>query len=287
MGDRSLKQVVLISGTSTGLGQSIALLAAKRGWTVYATMRDIGKASLLQDSAKSLGIEVKLLQMDVQDSASVTAAVAVVMAAEGRIDVLINNAGSGFVRTTEQATEADAQWIMDVNFMGVLRATKAVLPHMRAARSGRVINISSVGGLVGQPFNEIYCASKFAVEGYTESLASYVTPSFGVHFTAVEPGGIRSEFATSALRHIAETGGMLKDEYAPILQTYFAGFQQRGSSNSQTPDEVAQVVLEVMASDNPPVRVRTSDWAEAFCHVKTSADPDGKLLQEQVIKQFL
>jgi NAD(P)-dependent dehydrogenase (short-subunit alcohol dehydrogenase family) len=282
-----MTKVVLVTGTSTGLGLGIAILAAQRGHVVYATMRDLRKTGPLQDSAMALGVKVNILHMDVQDSASVNAAVATVIAAEGRIDVLINNAGAGFVRTTEQATEADVQWIMDVNFMGVMRATKAVLPHMRAARSGRVINISSVGGLVGQPFNEIYCAAKFAVEGYTESLACYVTPHFGVHFTAVEPGGIKSEFAASAFRHLTETGGMLQDEYLPILQTYIAGFQQRGTSTSQTSDEVAKVVLDVMEMPDPPVRVRTSEWAEEFCKLKTGMDPDGKQQRQMVFDRFL
>jgi NAD(P)-dependent dehydrogenase (short-subunit alcohol dehydrogenase family) len=82
---------------------------------------------------------------------------------------------------------------------------------------GHVLNISSVGGLVGQPFNEIYCAAKFAVEGYTEAMASYITPSFGINFTCVEPGGINTEFAPNVLKHVSKTGGMLEDEYLPIL----------------------------------------------------------------------
>ena len=106
-----------------------------------------------------------------------------VIADHGHIDVLVANAGVGFVRSTEQATEAEVQWVMDVNFMGLVRCTKAVLPHMRTARGGRVIAVSSIGGLAGQPFNEIYCASKFAVEGFTESLAAYVGHSFNIHFS--------------------------------------------------------------------------------------------------------
>ncbi len=284
-----MTKTVLITGTSSGLGLSIAVQAAQAGHKVYATMRNLDKRDALEEAARAAGVEVSVLQLDVQDSASIAAAVETVMDADGRIDTLINNAGAGYVRTTEQATEEDINWVMDVNFMGVVRCTKAVLPHMRKARSGHVITISSVGGLVGQPFNEIYCAAKFAVEGYSEALASYVSPHFGIHFTTVEPGGIQSEFATSVLKHVQETGGMLEDEYLPILQKYIGGAENRQDAGDiyQTADEVAAVVLECMAAEAPPIRTRTSKWGETFTRFKTEPDPTGKKQQAAVIEQFL
>jgi NAD(P)-dependent dehydrogenase (short-subunit alcohol dehydrogenase family) len=178
---------------------------------------------------------------------------------------------------------------MDLNFMGVMRCTKAVLPHMRTARSGHVVNISSVGGLVGQPFNEIYCAAKFAVEGYTESLACYVTPSFGINFTSVEPGGIRTEFVANVMAQVAGSGGVLDDEYKPILDKYLGAARNRQAASSayQTADEAAAVVVDVIEAESPPIRVRTSAWAEEFTKLKTLADPDGKKLQAEVIERFL
>ncbi len=284
-----MPKVILITGTSTGLGVQIAVQAAQSGHTVYATMRNLAKRGILDAAASDAGVNFNVLELDVQNSASVNAAVDQIIANEGRIDKLINNAGAGFVRTTEQASEEDVAWVMDVNFMGVVRCTKAVMPHMRAARSGHVITISSVGGLVGQPFNEIYCAAKFAVEGYTEALASYVTPNFGIHFSTVEPGGIQSEFATNVLKHVEATGGMLEDEYLPILQKYIGGAQARmdGSDIYQTSEQVASVVMGVVEASDPPIRVRTSNWGEAFTRLKTEADPDGKKQQAAVIEQFL
>ncbi len=282
-----MKKVVLITGCSAGLGISIAVQAAQKGHIVYATMRNLDKSAQLEEAAQAANVTLEILALDVASSASVNACIDSVFAAQGRIDVLINNAGSGFVRSTEQASEEDIEWIMNVNFMGVVRTTKAVIGAMREARSGHIINISSVGGLVGQPFNEIYCASKFAVEGYTESLACYVQPSFGVNFTSVEPGGIRSEFANAALAHVQATGGMLEDEYLPIIQKYIGGAQARGDSAYQSCDEVAEVVIQCMESENPPVRTRTSQWANAFCELKTTADPDGLKLQRQVYETFL
>ena len=280
-----MSKIVLITGTSTGLGISIAVQAAQAGHTVYATMRNTQKREALDRAA---GVSLSVLQLDVQDTASVTNAVETVIAEQGRIDVLVNNAGMGFARSLEQADEADIEKILDINYMGVARCTKAVMPHMRKARAGHVINISSVGGLVGQPFNEVYCGAKFAVEGLTESMASYITPSFGIHFTAVEPGGISSEFANTVMEQIAQTGGMLEDEYLPILQKYVAGAQNRQDTGIfQTADEVAEVVMQVMGAENPPVRTRTSEWAEAFTKLKTGLDPDGLKQQAQVIEQFL
>lgn len=282
-----MKKVVVITGCSAGLGISIAVQAAQRGHIVYATMRTLDKSAKLEEAAKRANVALEILPLDVASSESVNACMEKIFAAQGRIDVLINNAGSGFVRSTEQASEEDIEWIMNVNFMGVVRTTKAVIAAMREARSGHIINISSVGGLVGQPFNEIYCASKFAVEGYTESLACYVQPTFGIKFTSVEPGGIRSEFANAALAHVQSTGGMLNDEYLPIIQKYIGGAQARGESAYQSCDEVAEVVIQCMESENPPIRTRTSAWSNAFCELKTAADPDGLKLQKEVYETFL
>ena len=192
-----MSKVILITGTSTGLGISIAIRAARAGHTVFATMRNLDKREALDAAAQAADVSLNVLQLDVQDAVSVSTAVAQLLEEQGRVDTLINNAGLGFARNIEQTTEAEILRIMDINFMGVMRCTKAVLPAMRAAKSGHVENISSVGGLVGQPFNEIYCGAKFAVEGFTEALASYVTPGFGVNFSLVEPGGITTEFANT------------------------------------------------------------------------------------------
>jgi NAD(P)-dependent dehydrogenase (short-subunit alcohol dehydrogenase family) len=284
-----MKKIMLITGTSTGLGVAVAVAAAKEGFTVYASMRNLAKRGLLDTALAEAGVTAYVIALDVEASDSVTAAVAGIIAAEGRIDVLVNNAGVGFARTLEQATEADMQWVLNVNVMGVIRAIKAVMPVMRGQKTGRVINISSVGGLVGQPFHEVYCASKFAVEGITESMATYVTPEFGIHFTAVEPGGIRSEFAAGVMRNIAETGGMIEDTYLPVLQRYIGNAQGRMEDGDtyQTAEDVARVVLDVATMADPPVRVRTSNWSENFSRFKTGADPDGRMQRDMVVRDML
>lgn len=286
-----MKKIAIVTGTSSGLGEAVALQLAAQGFKTYATMRNTSKASTVLVSAAESD-SLTILPLDVQNTASVNQAIEHIMQTEGRIDLLINNAGAGFVRTTEQATEAEIDWVMDVNFNGVVRCTKAVLPHMRSQRSGHIINITSVGGLVGQPFNEFYCAAKFAVEGYTESLASYVQPSFGIAFSLVEPGGIQTAFAKSALAQFQGGGGMTDDEYKPVLECYMGGAAARAASGEsastyQTSEQVSAVIMECVNAENPPLRVRTSEWAESFTRLKTQVDPDGTVLRDQVIATFL
>lgn len=286
-----MDKVVLITGCSTGLGLATAVLFAQNGYKVYATMRKLQKKDVLLKLAESANVHVHIDQLDVTDTDSVEACVQRILSAEGKIDILINNAGAGYIRSTEQATEDEYTYVTDVNYHGVVRCTKAVLPHMRTARKGHIINITSVGGLVGQPFNEFYCAAKFAVEGYTESLASYIPQHFGINFTLVEPGGIKTEFANTVLANAMKTGGMLDDEYLPILQKYIGGAQKRAAEGEaqvyQTSEEVAQVILDIASQDNPPIRTRTSDWSNAFCHLKTTGDPDGTKLVQDVRDRFL
>lgn len=146
-------------------------------------MRHLEKQDALIQLSQQDGIDLEVKQLDVTNLDHINQVVTDIINTEGRIDILINNAGAGFVKTTELASDDEIMWQLNLNLMGVIRMTKAVLPYMRNQRDGRIINISSVGGLVGQPFNEIYCATKFGVEGYTEAMASYVQPEFNIKFT--------------------------------------------------------------------------------------------------------
>ncbi|MEM9600589.1 MAG: SDR family oxidoreductase [Pseudomonadota bacterium] len=286
-----MTHTILITGCSTGLGVAMSVMAAKAGHRVVATMRNLDKRETLDAALTDACVSADIRALDVTDQASIDACISAVLKDHGGIDVLINNAGAAQLRTTEQASDAELQWITDVNYYGVVRMTKAVLPTMREARSGRIINISSVGGLVGQPFNDFYCAAKFAVEGYTESLASYVGPAFGIHFSLIEPGGIATEFANNVMAHLAASGGVLEDAYKPLLEAYVGGARRRSESGSsfayQSADEVAEVVMKVMQSDTPPLRTRTSEWSEDFTRLKTQGDPTGRQQVQDVVERFL
>ena len=287
-----MKKNVLITGTSSGVGYESALLFARNGFKVYASMRNLSKREKLKEQATAEGLDLSLIQLDVTDLDSIQAAVETIVTSDGKIDMLINNAGAGFGKTTEQASIEEIKWVTEVNYLGVVYCCRAVIPHMRKQRSGHIINITSVGGLVGQPFNELYCGAKFAVEGYTESLAAYVSDPFNIKFSIVEPGGISTEFMKSAIANTASAEGQLASgEYLPIFEQYIAGTQARAGEGAeqvyQTGAEVAEVILQVAQNELPPLRVRTSKWAEALCHLKTAADPDGTKLVNQVKSSFL
>lgn len=282
---------VLITGTSTGVGFESAILFAKNGYKVYATMRNTKKSESLQKRIHEENLPIEILPLEVTDISSIKKAVNTIIENDGKIDILINNAGAGFAKTLEQTSEEEIKWVTDVNYLGVVYCTQAVLPHMRSQKSGSIINVTSVGGLVGQPFNELYCGAKFAVEGFIESLATYVGPFFNINFSLVEPGGISTEFMNSAISNTMVDGQFATGEYLPIFQKYLEGNQQRANESKeqvyQTPLEVAQVLLEVAQDENPPLRKRTSNWAEDFSKLKTASDPTGLKLVNQLTESFL
>lgn len=271
MSSASSSKVVLITGTSSGIGLAAAVASAQAGWRTVATLRDTGRADSLRKAAAEAGVELDIRQLDVVDEASVTAAVDGLIADYGRLDAVINNAGAGHLGTLENDSVADVRDVMEVNFFGVLNLSKAAFPHLRSA-GGRLITVTSVGGVVGQPFNEAYCAAKFAVEGYMESLAP-VAASVGVAVSVVEPGAVATEFVNNIgldlEAEIAAAG-----PYAPALDAYVNRTVAQFLNAAQTPAQVAETVLEALTADRPAFRLQTSDWARGFTGTKL-ADLDG------------
>jgi NAD(P)-dependent dehydrogenase (short-subunit alcohol dehydrogenase family) len=269
-------KTVLITGTSSGIGLAAAVAAARAGWQVVATMRDPGKAEPLRKAAAEAGVgeRVRVERLDVVDPGSIAACLDTVTAEYGRLDAVVNNAGAGQVGTIEQGTVDDVRAVMEVNFFGVVQVTRAALPHLRASR-GRLVTVTSVGGVVGQPFNEAYCAAKFAVEGFMESLAP-VAATVGVDVTVVEPGAVASEFVANVSLDVP---AMLAaaGPYAPALEAYIE--RTRASfGGAQSPADAAAPVVEALTADRPPFRVQTSGWARDFVGAKL-ADLDGSAVQ--------
>jgi NAD(P)-dependent dehydrogenase (short-subunit alcohol dehydrogenase family) len=265
----STERVVLITGTSTGIGLATAVRAARAGFRTVATLRDPARADRLREA----GVDLDIRPLDVTDAASVRAAIEGVLADYGRLDVLVNNAGAGHVGTLEQEPVSAVRETMEVNFFGVAETTKAALPALRAS-GGRVITVTSIGGAVGQPFNEAYCAAKFAVEGMMEALAP-VAAAQGVTVCVVEPGAVATEFVNNIAvdeRLFAEAG-----PYAESLRKYIANVT-KSFEGAQPADEVAGVVLDAMTADAPAFRIQTSKQAEQFVALKF-ADRDGSAVQ--------
>jgi short-subunit dehydrogenase len=286
-----MKKNVIITGTSTGVGFESAILFANNGFKVYATMRNLKKADTLKSKIKTDNLDIEILSLDVTNIESINLALETIINQDGKIDILVNNAGAGFAKTTEQSSIEEIKWVTEVNYLGVVYCTKAVLPFMRKQKTGQIISITSIGGLVGQPFNELYCGAKFGVEGFMEGLATYVSDAFNIKITCVEPGGIATEFMTSAIGKTVVEGQLSTGEYLPIFERYMAGNQKRAKESKeqvyQTALEVAEVILNVAKMGKPPLRVRTSKWAEKFCELKTQTDPDGTKIVNQIKESFL
>ncbi|MGC0316212.1 SDR family oxidoreductase [Kitasatospora acidiphila] len=261
-------KTVLLTGTSSGIGLAAAVAAAEAGWHVIATMRDTGRAGALRAAAGDRA-NLEIRQLDVTDPASVAACLAGI----DRLDAVVNNAGAGHVGTLELESIDDVRAVMEVNFFGVLQVSKAALPLLRAG-GGRLITVTSVGGVVGQPFNEAYCAAKFAVEGFMESLAP-VAARQGVAVSVVEPAAVASEFVPNvgvADDAVAEAG-----PYAPALSAYLATVGNAFTA-AQSPRDAAQSIIEVLTAERPPFRVQTSDRARTVVGLKLS-DTDGSAVQ--------
>jgi NAD(P)-dependent dehydrogenase (short-subunit alcohol dehydrogenase family) len=184
-----------ITGTSTGFGRTLAETLLQQGDVVVATARNPDSVADLGDRFPA---SVIALPLDVTDAYQVRAAVAKAVAA-GPIDVLVNNAGHGLLGALEELTDQQIQDMLDVNLLGALRVTRAVLPHMRARRSGHIVQMSSVGGVIGNPGHAIYATTKFGLEGASEALAGEVAP-FGIRVTIVEPGPFRTDFLGRSMR---------------------------------------------------------------------------------------
>ncbi|MFG2191506.1 SDR family oxidoreductase [Streptomyces sp. NPDC048639] len=264
-------KVVLITGTSSGIGLAAAIASAQAGWTTVATLRDTNRADALRKAAESAGVELDIRQLDVTDPDSVHAAIDGVIADHGRLDALVNNAGAGHAGTIENDTVEDVRRVMEVNFFGVVQMTKAALPHLRAT-GGRLITVSSIGGVIGQPFNEAYCAAKFAVEGFMESLAP-VAAKLGVTVSVVEPGPVSSEFIANIgidpVAAVAQAG-----PYADALQAYATRTTGHFATNSQTPEQAAVPLVEALLAERPAFRIQTSQFVSAVAATKL-ADING------------
>lgn len=185
------KKVVLVTGVSSGIGRASARALADAGCVVYGSVRGLDHA----ESVKG----VTLVQLDVREQASIDHAVATIIAREGRIDVLVNNAGQNLVGSVEETEIPEVESLFDTNVLGVMRAIRAVLPHMRKRRTGRIINLSSVLGFLPAPYMGVYAASKHAVEGLSESL-DHELRQFGVRVTLVQPSFTNTSFEANTQR---------------------------------------------------------------------------------------
>jgi NAD(P)-dependent dehydrogenase (short-subunit alcohol dehydrogenase family) len=253
--------VVLVTGVSSGIGRAIARAFAEKGFEVFGTSRNP------RTTEPVAGVE--LVQLDVTDDASVTAAISTVVQRAGRIDIVVNNAGAGVFGAAEETSIGQAQQLFDTNFFGLVRLTREVLPHLRAQRSGRIINIGSVLGFLPSPYGSLYAASKHAVEGYSESL-DHETREFGVRVSVVEPGYTNTSFeanATDADSPLHSYEAVREHVKQVITESLHTG---------DDPAVVARVVLKAATSRTPKRRYPAGPLARRLAFLKKVA-PAGLL----------
>jgi NAD(P)-dependent dehydrogenase (short-subunit alcohol dehydrogenase family) len=249
---------VLITGTSSGIGRATAMVLASRGWQVFATMRDLQKRSGLEQALREAGGQncVNIEQLDVTKSASIKTAAASILARTGNtLDAVVHNAGVAAAGALEDVPEAELRRVMETNFFGVVELTRALLPTFRAQGHGRIVLVSSEAAFYGQPTNAIYCASKWAVEGWAESIAYELEP-FGMDVILIEPGPYRTEIWESTPR-LQPKGS----PYRTWVQQVFRAADAHAATMVRDPKEVALVIASALEARWPRFRYPVGPFA--------------------------
>jgi NAD(P)-dependent dehydrogenase (short-subunit alcohol dehydrogenase family) len=277
-----MTKIAVVTGSSSGIGYETSLLLARNQYTTYASMRNLKKSDELLKIASKENIPLKVIQLDVNDDRSVSSAIDSIVKENGRIDVLVNNAGFDLFGSLEELTIEEIKGQFETNFFGAARVTKSVIPTMRKQGSGIIINVSSIGGRIGLvPCNTMYHASKFALEGFTESLRHELT-EFNIDVILIEPGAIRSNFAENI--RTAKNYDSNNSPYAKTIQKVFEGFEPM-VANASDPKEVAQVILNAANSSSPNIRYTVGKDAESI--LKARAELSDRELEKWVRESFM
>src|SRR3989304_2942038 len=261
--------VVVITGCSSGFGMLAALEFARRGDSVYATMRNTAKAGPLLAQAKTAGAAVEVLQLDVNDAVSVAVAIEEIVRREGRIDILVNNAGMSIDGPVEEFNDDEVLAVFETNLFGVIRVTRAVLPRMRSQGGGTIVTVGSLAGKATLPFSGIYSASKHAVEALSDALHYELQP-FGIRVVLIEPGGFETAIETNSrpARRFTEGSVYLEAErrFAEALDKLPGGWMR---ADAQI---VADVIVDAAKAEQPRRRYLVGQDAEliAGLHKKMS-----------------
>ena len=257
-----MSKTVFITGASSGFGKLAAIKFQSEGWNVVATMRTPSAEKELN------GLEnVFVTELDVTKPDTITNAVNQTIEKYGRIDVLVNNVGYGTAGPIEAATENEIRAQMEVNFFGLINVTNGVLPQMRKQKSGTIVNLSSIGGRITFPYFSLYHATKFAVEGLTESLQYELNP-FGINLKLVEPGAFKTDFGTRSL-NVFDASGV--PDYQAHLQKYFSTVEQM-IENSGDPVEVANTIYTASTDGTEQLRYLIGEDAVQLAGARTQMD---------------
>ena len=275
-----MHQVALITGCSSGIGYETALMLARNGYHTFATMRNAKKSNFLLKTSEEEKLPLKVIELDVNDGMSIEKGVSQVENEAMRIDILINNAGYGLVGFFEDLTLEEIRNQFETNFFGVLNITKKVIPIMRSQKSGTIINISSGAGQVGFPGISAYVSTKFAVEGFSESLMYELSP-FGIKVIIIEPGVIKTSFFGNCI--ISEQSAKNGSPYLRSLEKLQKDIDMM-QEHATSPAEVARMILQVLRTGEPKQRyIVGNDAAMIFEAKKNLSDIEFKKMMMQNI----
>jgi NAD(P)-dependent dehydrogenase (short-subunit alcohol dehydrogenase family) len=254
-------KTILITGGTDGLGKAAALLCAERGYRVFAAGRSAERRAELDNFARQKKLSIETLFLDVCDDASPPQAIREVLAKAGSIDVLVNNAGVNYTAVVEDFTMDDIRRQFEANVFGVLRVTRAALPHMRERRSGRILMMSSVAGLVTPPTQGAYSASKHALEGLSNALRMELY-SFGIDVVLIEPGYIITGIQ-KASAELSKTyfNNRQSSPYADLYARFFTNVNESRAKSKTTPEDCARVMLEAIEAPQPKPRYTVTPLA--------------------------
>ena len=277
-------KVAIVTGSSSGIGFETSLLLARNGVFTYATMRNLDKSDRINELQQKERLPLEVLKLDITDDKSVNKAIEKIASEQGRIDVLVNNAGYALVGPLEKLSIQEFKEQFETNVFGVIRVTNSVLPIMRRQRHGTIVNVSSIAGRIGFPLTSAYVSSKFALEGLSESIA-YELEQFGINVMLIEPGVIKTSFDNNL--KIGKNVNDRNSPYADIIEKRIAGFKPRFESGSP-PIEVAKVILNAITSKNilPELRYLVGNDAFKLMEIrKNKSDREfRRLVMEGVLK---
>jgi NAD(P)-dependent dehydrogenase (short-subunit alcohol dehydrogenase family) len=280
------KEVAVVTGSSTGIGFETSLTLARNGFNTYATMRKSGgKTNQITDIVKNEDLPLQVIQLDVSDDKSVLDAINRIAKEKGRIDVVVNNAGYALVGPLEQTSMEEIKAQFETNFFGAVRVMQAVIPVMRGQRSGKIVNITSMGGRIAIPLDSIYHATKFALEGISESIQYELEP-FGIKLILIEPGAVGTNFWKNwRMAAKAESSGDNNDnsQYKKIENNMSESFKKM-EQNAIHPSEVAKVILQAVMADNLDFRYVVGKDAATILEAKRNMS--NREFQNLMKKQF-
>jgi short-subunit dehydrogenase len=243
------KKTVLVTGCSSGIGYATCLVLARNNFITYGSVRDSSKSERIQEIINREKLPLKILRLDVNNDESIGVAIQKIISDSGKIDILVNNAGYGMFGPIEDITIDDIKEQFETNFFGTIRLIKAVVPIMRQQGNGTIVNISSMVGRFGVPLNAAYVSSKFALEGFSESI-SYELEEFGIKVILVEPGVVRSDF----FQNLRIKGIDSKSQYHKLMERRIAFLKTAMKNSTTSSDQVATIILHALNSKDPDLR---------------------------------